>query len=208
MYQGEDPPKADKPSNKRTLESASERSPKKAKQSSTFSSLLKKVSTSSSVSSPPANQPSDSNEGGISAAEAARLKAQQRSAELIAKLASVDSNGETKPQKTEIKPGDIAKGTYTGLLAVVNAIRLFEPDLMLIVLAVGNVDAPKKLAAKRVKWADHFGGKLESAHEIEGMGSDPGAPIEDGGEGALPVSWTDRKKRDRLREKELLAKAK
>lgn len=56
--------------------------------------------------------------------------------------------------------------------------------------------------AKRVKWADHFGGMLEKAKEIEGHAA--GMDEENGGR----VSWTDRKKRDRMREKELLAKMK
>jgi hypothetical protein len=54
-----------------------------------------------------------------------------------------------------------------------------------------------------VKWADHFGGAISVSQLVE-----------DGetAEGELPfdasVSWTDRKKRDRIREKDLLAKAK
>jgi hypothetical protein len=54
-----------------------------------------------------------------------------------------------------------------------------------------------------VKWADHFGGALSIAQMVEGEetadGAQPGDPS---------VSWSDRKKRDRLREKDLLAKAK
>jgi hypothetical protein len=59
-----------------------------------------------------------------------------------------------------------------------------------------------KKTALRVKWADHFGGKISVAQEVEGEEVEKLASTE------APVSWTDRKKRDRMREKELLAKAK
>jgi hypothetical protein len=60
----------------------------------------------------------------------------------------------------------------------------------------------KKQSNKRVKWADHFGDNLAKTKEIEGENT-----LGDGGPNGN-VSWSDRKKRDRLREKELLAKAK
>ena len=53
-----------------------------------------------------------------------------------------------------------------------------------------------------MKWADHFGGKIETAHD------DEGDEIETHQTADTNVSWSDRKKRDRLREKELLSKAK
>jgi hypothetical protein len=62
---------------------------------------------------------------------------------------------------------------------------------------------PKK-SAKRVKWADHFGGSLDSARQIKDDGIESSHVAGD----QANVSWSDRKKRDRLREKELLAKAK
>jgi len=58
-----------------------------------------------------------------------------------------------------------------------------------------------KKATKRVKWSDHFGGTLTASQLIEDEEATEGAPVAD-------VSWSDRKKRDRIREKELLAKAK
>lgn len=65
---------------------------------------------------------------------------------------------------------------------------------------------PKKISTKRVKWSDHFGGSLEHAREIEGnRGEQPANSESD--KDAL-VSWSDRSKRDRLREKELVAEAK
>jgi len=69
-----------------------------------------------------------------------------------------------------------------------------------------NGDTPKskaKTASKRVKWADHFGGILTASQVIEGEEQPETVPAAD-----VSVSWSDRKKRDRMREKELLANAK
>jgi hypothetical protein len=60
----------------------------------------------------------------------------------------------------------------------------------------------KKQTKKRVKWKDHFGGNLTKSRILE----DGDAAID--AQDQTEVSWSDRKKRDRLREKELLAKAK
>jgi hypothetical protein len=54
----------------------------------------------------------------------------------------------------------------------------------------------------RVKWSDHFGGALTAAKIIDGDSTSEEAHHDN------TVNWADRKKRDRLREKELLAKAK
>lgn len=73
----------------------------------------------------------------------------------------------------------------------------------------------EKKTSRRVKWADHFGGKLSVAQDdIDGeettannetsANADSTAATSTAGS----VSWSDRKKRDRLREKELLSKAK
>jgi hypothetical protein len=65
----------------------------------------------------------------------------------------------------------------------------------------------KPKSNKRVKWADHFGGSLDAFQEIESnTGEQPNNDQEETEPGG--ASWQDRKKRDRLREKELLAKAK
>jgi hypothetical protein len=61
--------------------------------------------------------------------------------------------------------------------------------------------APKK-TSKRVKWSDHFGGALSVSDLVEGE------EVADDANHDTSVTWSDRKKRDRLREKELLAKAK
>ena len=58
--------------------------------------------------------------------------------------------------------------------------------------------------AKRVKWADHFGGNLTASRLLDSSDT----PAESAKGDDPSVSWTDRKKRDRLKEKELLAKAK
>lgn len=59
-------------------------------------------------------------------------------------------------------------------------------------------------SAKRVKWSDHFGGSLESSRAINDDSIESSdAPVVESN-----VSWSDRRKRDRLREKELLLKAK
>jgi hypothetical protein len=55
-----------------------------------------------------------------------------------------------------------------------------------------------------VKWADHFGGTLTASKILEGDDSQP----EEGHPTDSSVSWSDRRRRDRLREKELLAQAK
>lgn len=62
--------------------------------------------------------------------------------------------------------------------------------------------ATEKKTARRVKWADHFGGKIYTSQDDEGDEPEPQHVTDPN------VSWSDRKKRDRLREKELLSKAK
>lgn len=71
-----------------------------------------------------------------------------------------------------------------------------------------NGDAAKKAGVvkktgKRLKWKDHFGGKLEAAKVIS---DDNHLLVEDTDEAS--GSLADRRSRDRLREKELIAKAK
>jgi hypothetical protein len=66
--------------------------------------------------------------------------------------------------------------------------------------------AGQKKQSSRVKWSDHFGGNL-SASKIIDSESAGAEDVAVAGEDST-VSWSDRRKRDRLREKELLAKAK
>jgi hypothetical protein len=64
--------------------------------------------------------------------------------------------------------------------------------------------ASKNKQKKRVKWKDHFGGNLSASKILE---NGEGMEAEEHADESS-VSWSDRRKRDRLREKELLAKAK
>lgn len=66
-----------------------------------------------------------------------------------------------------------------------------------------SASAPQKKTGKRLKWKDHFGGKLEAAKILEDDHT-----LRDENPEDEASNWSDRKKRDRLREKELLAKAK
>lgn len=60
----------------------------------------------------------------------------------------------------------------------------------------------EKKPARRVKWADHFGGKIYTTQDDESEELETPQQLD------ATVSWSDRKKRDRLHEKELLSKAK
>ena len=79
------------------------------------------------------------------------------------------------------------------------------PTLTQNILAVVFANIESKKSSMRVKWADHFGGNLTATRILDSTEA-PAAESGKAEEGG--VSWTDRKKRDRLKEKELLAKAK
>jgi hypothetical protein len=66
--------------------------------------------------------------------------------------------------------------------------------------------AAKKKPLKRVKWSDHFGGNLTASRILEGDDLQP--QPDEGVADESAVSWSDRRRRDRLREKELFAQAK
>lgn len=74
---------------------------------------------------------------------------------------------------------------------------------MIILMHCCFVSTDKKKSSRRVKWQDHFGGDLTAAKMIDEEGLQEEADSIDGS-----VSWSDRKRRDRIREKELLAKVK
>ena len=57
----------------------------------------------------------------------------------------------------------------------------------------------KKKTSVRVKWADHFGGDLAESRLIEGENI-----VQEPAAAASAESWSDRKKRDREKEKKLL----
>lgn len=73
-------------------------------------------------------------------------------------------------------------------------------------LRAGNNTGNGGKQGKRIHWADKSGGSLSTSHVVEIVDD---APVVRGGSGkfAGPVSWSDRKKRDRMREKELLERA-
>jgi hypothetical protein len=79
------------------------------------------------------------------------------------------------------------------------ALYLLTPGLDLCVALAS------KGSKKRVKWADHFGGDLSVSYVMEGDESLVGSSK---GQSESSLSWSDRKKRDRLREKELLLSVK
>jgi hypothetical protein len=127
------------------------------------------------------------------------------------------TNGAAKKAKTED-----SKSSFSSLLMKVSPVPrskpASKPPLSVRSLIAPNTPATsttteavaepkaKKSSNKRVKWADHFGGKLEHAREIEGNRGEQ--PVNNDSEPAANVSWSDRRTRDRLREKELLAEAK
>lgn len=129
----------------------------------------------------------------------------------------------SSPSSKKIKLEDTKKSSFSSLLKKMAPSSASKPDSKESSATPGDKphDATKKLVAsaingessnkslqkkqhrKRVKWSDHFGGNLTAAKILE----DVDAEVEEH-EDDSAVSWSDRRKRDRLREKELLAKAK
>jgi hypothetical protein len=68
--------------------------------------------------------------------------------------------------------------------------------------SINVLDSKLRKTGLRVKWADHFGGQISTSQEVE-IDVGEKTNIQE-----APVSWSDRKRRDRLKEKELIAKAK
>jgi len=115
------------------------------------------------------------------------------------------SSQPSSPTAKKIKLDDTKKSSFSSLLKKV------DPDSVLSApnksSSLANGDSSKKVAAskklgKRLKWKDHFGGKLEASKIINDE------TLADESADETSGSWSDRKKRDRLREKELIAKAK
>lgn len=109
------------------------------------------------------------------------------------------------PTAKKIKLDDTKKSSFSSLLKKVDPASILNSSEKSSSLA--NGDASKKVAAsktlgKRLKWKDHFGGKLEVSKIINDEN------LIDENTDETSGSWLDRKKRDRLREKELIAKAK
>ena len=105
----------------------------------------------------------------------------------------------------KIKTDDNKKSSFSSLLKKVEPASSLNFTGKLSSLADG--DASKKATAskksgRRLKWKDHFGGKLEAAKIIDDDN------LIDADDDETSASWSDRKKLDSLREKELMAKAK
>jgi len=131
-------------------------SPAKKSKSSSLSSLLQQVSSG------------NKEEEELSAAEKARKRAQEKAAEVRARLATKRAMAE------ESDPSKKSKG-HSG----------------------EQTQEPSK--KQKVKWADMAGGPLTIAHG----GSEVHPQDQNGGH-----DWSDKKKKDKLREKELMQRAK
>jgi len=110
----------------------------------------------------------------------------------------------SSPTAKKIKLDDTKKSSFSSLLKKVDPASILNTSNKSSSLV--NGDASKKVAVskkpvKRLKWKDHFGGKLEASKCID---DDTLHDVNEDESG----SWSDRKSRDRLREKELIAKAK
>jgi len=149
------------------------------KKDTSISNLLKRVSGNDNSRAPSSAQTSNAltngNGNAISAAEAARLRSQERDAKLKARLKTIDQPIGTTAENN--MPEDKAIPTKN----------------------------------KHIKWADNAGGELLISHQLGNTGEEiltqgrkDGSKQE---ETRGSASWTDRRKKDRLREKELLERA-
>eukprot|EP00540_Astrosyne_radiata_P006707 CAMPEP_0116866362 /NCGR_PEP_ID=MMETSP0418-20121206/25980_1 /TAXON_ID=1158023 /ORGANISM="Astrosyne radiata, Strain 13vi08-1A" /LENGTH=812 /DNA_ID=CAMNT_0004501975 /DNA_START=803 /DNA_END=3241 /DNA_ORIENTATION=- len=119
---------------------------------------------------------------------------------LLKKISTPKSTKSNPISKPPISSGTSAN-TLNGISKTIAKARVGRLNGSAAPAKPGN-----RKSTKRVKWADHFGGNLESTREIEGNRGEQPADAEE--EPDSPVSWTDRRKRDRLREKELLEQVK
>mmetsp|Transcript_3862 Transcript_3862/g.5705 ORF Transcript_3862/g.5705 Transcript_3862/m.5705 type:complete len:830 (+) Transcript_3862:2315-4804(+) len=137
----------------------------------------------------------------------ARKRLPGESTQGMAKRSKIDESSVPKKtfssllKKVSTLPGDARKVAKRGANVV-----LAVPPIVSDAKSDEKASKAKKTNNKRVKWADHFGGILERTREIEGK--DGEQPMNNDGDAPGTGSWADRKKRDRLREKELLARAK
>ena len=117
------------------------------------------------------------------------------------KVADAIAKAEAKSQKDlEQLPGSANKSKNS--CGPIMLCFKFETHYFFLFQATSSVSGPNSKKQKRVKWSDHFGGNITSY--LDGSAVETKA---DGGESS-EISMSDRRKRDRLREKELLAKAK
>lgn len=173
--------------------------PKKMKSASnSFSSLLAKASAGSS---PKSKQ---------SAADIAKLKADGGVKESTATLLS---DATAFPSATAvIETAKPSTNDPNGVQGQGHRVEILQSQKGSLASLTGIIQDPKSAAKKssnqRVKWSDHFGADLEASRIIEANQS----AVTDSHEGQAAkektVPWSEYKKRDRLREKELLAQAK
>jgi len=118
-----------------------------------------------------------------------------------------NSSQSSSPTAKKIKLDDTKKSSFSSLLKKVAPTSSILGSLDKS-SSLANDDVSKKIASskkqgKRLKWKDHFGGKLEVSKILEDAEAETDENVDESS-----GSWSDRKKRDRLREKELIAKAK
>jgi hypothetical protein len=122
------------------------------------------------------------------------------------KRSSESSPKQYSPTAKKVKVDDTKKSSFSSLLKKVDTASVLNSSDKSSSLANGDASkrtATTKKAGKRLKWKDHFGGKLEAAKIINDE-----SLVDESTDDEASGSWSDRKKRDRLREKELIAKAK
>lgn len=136
------------------------------------------------------------------AAKKSRTDEKKKSSSLLSLLNKVKPDSDMSQNistKSGLSASTATGGANDGKFSVLNNQALSSTPLTLR----RPEDSDKKKQKMRVKWQDHFGGELTLSKTIEGDETKVEEPAPEG-----DVSWSDRKKRDRLREKELLSKVK
>jgi len=166
-----------------------------AKKSSSLSSLLQKVGDKPS---PPGTSSAKTS---VSAADAARQKAKERDADMKKRLASLVSSAGKSGDEANSNGSSIKEGEP----AVVEEKKSSENDIIKAEDSPSSDAKPKKNKSnKSVSWADQSGKALEEAHEFSGE-LNPSEKLAADKPAKTLGSWSERRKRDRMREKELLA---
>ena len=161
----------------------------KKKSSLSLSSMLKKVGDKPATAS---KKSVDASKQPQSAAEAASQKAKEHDEE-------TKKAGEIQP---ELAPAVVIEEKKDADDKVVSETSAAPPAAT--TSALTSKSKPKSV--KSVSWADQSGQALEQSHEFSGE-QNPSEKTEKKAEKTL-ASWSERRKRDRMREKELLAEHK
>jgi len=189
-FQGGSPPAMASLPKKAKLASSTSPATTKKKTSLSLSSMLKKVGDKPGTVS---NKNTDVSKQPMSAAEAARQKTKERDEEIQKKLKDAQAIAkEEAPVVIEEKKetDDKVESEYTAAAPSASALN----------------SNSKSKQVKSVSWADQSGQALEQSHEFSGE-QNPSEKAEKKPERTL-ASWSERRKRDRMREKELLAEHK